>query len=292
MTAPKIKRWIDQDRFEAARDDLRKIAKRVAASRGELDLRLRDNYFNLYYKGNSMAKVSLLRKGYRLSIHRKFTVEADKAKDTSELKGYSTTPVISGEELNTQLSTARLARIASRIKKENWGEEVTFEQMLITDNPPSPEFMIIDRQVTGGALGRSRLDLLALRRADGDSHQYEFVILEVKLGNNPELQGDVLTEQLRPYIRTLTNDLSSFARCYEEAYRQTHSMGLLCNKMPAEITITGPVKGMIVVGGYSGMAADAISKLQSLKKSEPDPIDEQVTIWRQPCLLTEGIKPL
>jgi len=53
------------------------------------------------------------------------------------------------------------------------------EQMLITDSPPTPEFVIIDRQVTGGALGRSRLDLLALRRVSPEGFEYRLVVLEV-----------------------------------------------------------------------------------------------------------------
>jgi hypothetical protein len=72
-----------------------------------------------------------------------------------------------------------LNRIASRIKQVNWGEEVALEQMLITDSPPTPEFVIIDRQVTGGALGRSRLDLLALRRVSPEGFEYRLVVLEV-----------------------------------------------------------------------------------------------------------------
>jgi hypothetical protein len=190
------------------------------------------------------------------------------------------------------LSKQTLDRIASRIKKVNWGEEVAFEQMLITDNPPQPEFMIIDRQITGGALGRKRLDLLALRQVEAGGNEYGFVILEVKLGNNPELEGDVLKKQLRPYIGMLTSDLANFAKCYENTYSQMRRMGLLCNKMPEEVKIVGPVEGIIVVGGYSGMAEIAIKKLRQLKKSPPDPIEKQLSIWRCPSILTKGGVPL
>jgi len=289
----KIKRSISADRFQRMVEDTAFLVKRVHKEHGELDLRLRDNYFNLYYKGNSMAKVSVMPAGkkYEVAIHRKFTKAADKATDAEELTGYHK-EVVEPADLRSVLSKQVLNRIASRIKRVNWGEEVTFEQMLITDNPPRPEFIIIDRQVTGGDLGRSRLDLLALRPSRTGSSKYKFVILEVKLGNNPELEGDVLTKQLRSYIRTLNGDLANFSQCYEETYRQMRTMGLLGKDMPAEIEIVGPVEGMIVVGGYSGMAEAAIKALRRVKRSSPDAIDKQISIWRRPALLTEGIKSL
>jgi len=57
------------------------------------------------------------------------------------------------------------------------GEELTFEQILIADNPPSREFLLIDRQVTDHYMHR-RLDLLGLRRPE--SGRYGFVVIEVK----------------------------------------------------------------------------------------------------------------
>ena len=52
-----LKRWIDDEHFDAVRNDFAFLCTRVRQECGELDLRLRDNYFNLYYKGNSLAKV-------------------------------------------------------------------------------------------------------------------------------------------------------------------------------------------------------------------------------------------
>lgn len=288
-----IKRSIDENHFTDLARDTGFLVERIRRERGELDLRLRDNYFNLYYKGNSMAKVRVLpgAGGYEVSIHRKFTDEADTASSMAELKGYSVQKVAAAD-LPHSLSKQNLNRIASRIKKVNWGEEVAFEQMLITDNPPRPEFMIIDRQITGGALGRQRLDLLALQKVGTSGDEYGLVILEVKLGNNAELEGDVLEHQLRGYIRTLTDDQANFARCYEETYRQMQIMGLLGEAMPSEIQIVGPVRGTIVVGGYSGIASDAILKLRQLKKERPDPVDELISIWRRPSILTKDSEGL
>ena len=144
-----IKRSIDADRFSNVVADTAFLVERIHEECGELDLRLRDNYFNLYYKGNSMAKVEVMPgdSGYVVSIHRKFTEKVDTFAEFKALTGY-TKKKVKRTELQRALSKKALRRIASSIKRVNWGEEVTFEQMLITDNPPRPEFMIIDRQVT------------------------------------------------------------------------------------------------------------------------------------------------
>jgi len=63
------------------------------------------------------------------------------------------------------------------IRDVNHSEELTFEQILIADNPPSRELLLIDRQVTDHHM-RRRLDLLGLRRLE--SGRYGFVVIEVK----------------------------------------------------------------------------------------------------------------
>ena len=65
------------------KEELRALACRVNDTHGELDFRLRDNYFNLYYKGNSMAKVTVMGSGYRVAVHRKFSDEADDSDDVA-----------------------------------------------------------------------------------------------------------------------------------------------------------------------------------------------------------------
>ena len=64
------------------------------------------------------------------------------------------------------------------VRDVNHSEELTFEQILIADNPPSPGFLIIDRQVQDKHIQR-RLDLLGLRHTE--SGKYRFVVVEVKL---------------------------------------------------------------------------------------------------------------
>lgn len=63
--------------------------------------------------------------------------------------------------------------------------------MLITDNLDRDELILIDRQVPDTKLNR-RMDLLALKQTQGS--QYRFLVLEVKMGNNPELKDKVANQ--------------------------------------------------------------------------------------------------
>jgi hypothetical protein len=51
------------------------LVKIVNNSNGELDIAIRVNYLNIYYKGNSLAKISFKEPDkYKLEIHKKFFV--------------------------------------------------------------------------------------------------------------------------------------------------------------------------------------------------------------------------
>jgi hypothetical protein len=75
------------------------------------------------------------------------------------------------------LQGRNVGRLMKAIRDVNHSEELTFEQILIADNPPSRDFLLIDRQVTDHHMHR-RLDLLGLRRLE--SGRYGFVVIEVK----------------------------------------------------------------------------------------------------------------
>jgi hypothetical protein len=61
-----ITRSIDENKFDRVCKDFGFLVERIHKEQGELDLRLRDNYFNLYYKGNSLAKVRVGRIPYQI----------------------------------------------------------------------------------------------------------------------------------------------------------------------------------------------------------------------------------
>ena len=149
--------------------------------------------------------------------------------------------------------------LKANIKKVNYGEEIAFEQTLMTDNLGRKDFIIIDRQVQGGGLP-GRMDLLAVKK--NPNGKYSLLVLEVKLGNNKELEGEVLG-QLDKYVSAINKNFSDFKECYEKNYAQKKELGLL-PKGPKLIEIDGEVEGKIVVGSYSKIGKEAITKLKEL----------------------------
>jgi hypothetical protein len=150
-------------------------------------------------------------------------------------------------------------RLAGNIAKANYGEEIVFEQMLITDNLNRDDLLIVDRQVTGGTLRNKRLDLLALEQVDGN--KYRFLALELKLGCNKEL-SDKVGPQIQYYVDSLTSGFEAWKGCYEECYRQLRATGVFCRPSYAEIEIVLPVVGRVIVMGYSQAGQAAIRELR------------------------------
>ena len=164
------------------------------------------------------------------------------------------------KQLHPFFQRKHLIEFASKIKKEHNGEEIDFEQSLITDNLNRESIIIIDRQVTDTILKRKRLDLLALKQIEGN--KYKFIVSEVKLGNNRELKNKVAS-QLDGYVKHIKKYFTDYKQCYEIHFEQKKELSLI--KIPAsnKIEIVEPVEGIILVGGYSGIAKNQISELDA-----------------------------
>lgn len=256
-----MKRHIDLHLFQQFQSDFNFLMDRVAQSNGEIDIRLRDNYFNLYYKGNSLAKIQIFQGYYKVTIHTSF-VNNIFSTDTRILlpkisKGYECY-TLTNKVLMPFFQSKYLNKIAANIKAVNNGEEITFEQMLITDNLQNPDLIIIDRQVTETKLNGKRLDLLALQHVDANN--YLFLVLEVKLGNNKEL-SQAVGMQLQQYIDHVTREFNDWKAAYELIYAQLKQLGIFPHLSYTKINVVLPVLGRVIVGSYSGMAKTAIRKL-------------------------------
>ena len=54
---PIIKRYFSPDIFESVKKDFKFLIDKIIKSGFEYDMQIREDCFNLYYKGNSLAKV-------------------------------------------------------------------------------------------------------------------------------------------------------------------------------------------------------------------------------------------
>lgn len=254
-----MRRYFEKDNFERLCRDFDFLVDKIKSSKGELDLRLRDQYFNLYYKGNSLAKVTPKKDDYEIVIHNKFCREIFKddsrfSINVSDKSDYCVA-CVKADSLPAFFQQKYLEKLCRNIKEVHNGEEITFEQMLITDNLNRQDLIIIDRQVTETGMD-GKLDLLALRQRSANNFNFE--VVEVKLGNNKELKDDV-ADQLSRYIRHIKSNVSDWTHCYKEVYRQMKVLKLLGTLPWDTIEIEDDVSGLVAVGGYTGMAKESLS---------------------------------
>jgi len=257
-----IKRYLSEGNLKRIKNDFKFLINLIDTSFGEFDFAIRDNYFNIYYKGNSLAKVEPKKNDfYKVSINAKF-FDCTKADDTSfyTSKKDSNNIILSNKQLHRFFQRKHLTEFASRIKKVHNGEEIDFEQSLITDNLNKEKIIIIDRQITDTILKRKRLDLLALKQIE--ENKYQFLVMEVKLGNNPELKNKVAS-QLDGYLKHIQAKFYDYKKCYEKQFEQKRELGLIKKPAINKINIIEPVEGIILVGGYSGIAFKQINELKA-----------------------------
>lgn len=266
-----MKRHLDGLNFETFLKDFDFLFKIICNSKGELDLRLRNNYFNLYYKGNSLAKVEFKDEGYEITIHEKFVGRDDDEifKDDNRFfkqgkpMGNYLEYTVPTELLHPFLQAKHLRRLYSNVKNVNYGEEIAFEQMIITDNMERDDWFIIDRQVTE-AYFQKRMDLLALKQIK--ENKFQFVVIEVKLGNNSDLEGKV-ADQLNHYVAIINDNFDDWKQSYQNYYLQIKPTGIFNSPSFKSVEIIKDVKGMVAVGGYSRVATE---KIENLKSKHPE----------------------
>lgn len=271
-----IKRYLSENIFGNFKKDIaagrNPLIDKIRNSSGELDLQFRpENKLNIYYKGNSLAEIEVQVNNYVVKIHEKFDPINSAGKDSAKRfpenrfkreNNYCKIK-LARDELLKFFQKKIIESLSVNIKSVNNGEEITFEQSLITDNLDCEDIIIIDRQVAGGGIINDKkkkgiLDLLALKKTN--SGKYKFVVLEVKLGNNKDLEGKVV-DQIIAYMNSIRKNIKSFKKCYETNYAQKKEIGLFPDYFPDSITIDDKVDGKIVVGLYSKIGEQYIKRL-------------------------------
>lgn len=257
MSQSVIRRYFSENIFNNIKYDFKFLIDKIIQSGFEYDLQIRDNYFNLYYKGNSIGRISYSTKDklYEIKIHDKFINDKIKEKFSSK-KGTYLVFLLPKEQLPHLFSATNLFSMAQKVKKVNYQEEIIFEQMLMTDNVNRTDLIIIDRQIIDKTV-KTKIDLLTL--VNKENNNYQFCVVEVKLGNSPELKGNVI-QQLKGYIDRISNNFEDYKKCYEINFKQKQELGLFAQGL--NINIVPNVLGLIAVLGYSGIAHKSIIELR------------------------------
>jgi hypothetical protein len=257
----------DEDVLGRIKADFDFLIKRILESEFEYDLQLRHNSFNLYYKGKSLGKVSYSRKydRYGISIHNKYVddIIRKRFKYRKQRKDYLNFE-LQKKELYPFYRLRNLKIMSNNVRKIFFQEEVTFEQMIMTDNVDREDFIIIDRQIVEAGM---RMDLLALEKKEGAD--YQFCVIEVKLGNNRE-PGKRIINQIEGYVALIEKHFKECKEGYEKNFKQKKELGLFDKNQYVrnlDVNIVSGVSRALVIGGYSGLAKIMIKELKKIDPS-------------------------
>lgn len=190
----------------------------IETVRNDLDLNLdiRENYLNIYYKGNSLLQLSESSGGrYRAQIHPKF------------LTGITQPLIFTEETVPLFLQTIpQLKQNIVRFGKRSL--EIEYEQLIIRANNlelhNNSEYFVVDRQYT---VADGRFDLLGFFWATKGRKRYQEVpisLMEIKFALNSEIQN--LHEQLERYYTAIKPQSAEIADELQTIFRQKLELGL------------------------------------------------------------------
>lgn len=184
----------------------------------DLDLQIRDNYLNIYYKGNSLLKLTPASAGrYRVDIHAKFQSSLD-------IPAY----------LDTEQATDAFLRQVPLLKENiiRHGQsslEVEYEQLVIRANNlearNNSEYFIVDRQYVISDVGR--FDLTGFfwnRQGRRSGQEVPLCFMELKFALNSDIQD--VHEQLARYYTAIKSNTAAIAAEVEGLFQQKLALGL------------------------------------------------------------------
>ena len=244
--------------------------------RGELAIEFRGpSELGVYDRGFRLAQVKFLADGsYRVRTHARFirdTPLADERRYPRDLNhGSYATFEVGSDRIHRLLQANHIAAMRRRIKEITRHEEIGVSHVVASDTSVGTDVVVIDREVGDSApeLRGQRLDLVALQEVD--SGLYRFLAVEVKLGNNPELdivscerRGDRhAVEQSLGYRDQIDRYFDDYAACYRVNIAQKIELGLLRNGWTTPPAIIPGAEAVLVVVGYSGIARPLLDVIQ------------------------------
>lgn len=183
----------------------------------DLDLQIRNNYLNIYYKGNSLLRLAELTPGqYRVELHEKFKAEL-------------LLPALLVDEQTTASFLGQLPYLKENIIKYGKSSlEIEYEQLIIRANNLEPrnnsEYFILDRQYATQA---GRFDLTGFvwpRNKRRRGQEVPLCFMEIKFALNPDIQE--VHQQLARYYEVIKADPQALADEAEAIFKQKLELGL------------------------------------------------------------------
>lgn len=208
------------------------LIKRVREDK-DLDLEIRDGYFNIYYKGNSLLKLDeMTSQRYRVNIHPKFI---------SSL----TLPEYLVDEVTVKSFLQGIPLLKENIIRYGQSSlEVEYEQLVIRANNlevrTNSEYFIIDRQYALSSVGRFDLTGFVWDRSGRKrGQQVPLCFLELKFALNSDIQE--VHDQLARYYVAIKDGTPAIAAEAESIFKQKLALGLFdqpADRMAALQTLT------------------------------------------------------
>ena len=194
---------------------LKGIPRAVIADK-DLDLYIRENYLNIYYKGNSLLKLEEWGGDrYQVEINQKF------------LEG------LSFVELNDEKSTADFLRKIPLLKDNiiRFGSssiEIEYEQLIIRANNSelrnNSEIFFVDRQYV---LGSYRIDLMGFLWSRAQRRKGQTVkpcLMEVKFALNTDIKQ--VHDQLSQYYELIVEKAAEISDELKSSFQQRLALNL------------------------------------------------------------------
>jgi len=182
----------------------------------DLNLEIRDNYINVYYKGNSLLMLAKTSSShYKADIHEKF------------LEGLSLPLVFSESTIDQFLSAIPLLK-QNIVRHGKRSLEVEYEQMIIRANNYEPrnntEYFIVDRQY---AAKEGRFDLTGIfweRSRRRRNQEVPVCLMEIKFALNADIRE--VHNQLARYYESIRPRAAVIAGEMQTVFRQKIELGL------------------------------------------------------------------
>lgn len=194
------------------------LAGILTAVRGDydLDLEIRENYINIYFKGHSLLKLTEIDPTkYNVKIHKKFA---------NGLK----LPSVLIDKKTTADFLRNIPQLKQNIIRVKSSLEIEYEQMIIRANNlerrNNSEYFIINRQYIKT---KARFDLIGIfwdRNNRRKNQEVDLCLMEVKFALNEDIKD--VHKQLARYYDTLELKAAEIAEESETVFRQKLELGL------------------------------------------------------------------